>query len=212
MTTENTGKLSYEELMKQLNDPALLQAAAAKLGLKISAPENKKVEKRELPSFEIPEDADMPTLIKSLNKGFAQVFSHIDGRLEEGVGAVKNEVVKSKEEETRAKVQKFAKEHKDFEELIPMIEPFFATGKYSIEEAYELGRKASGKAPEGKETKKDTETPPRLSKTSDNADIELEKAKKPLSARDAAKINLDKLLKERADNSDDILGENDEVK
>lgn len=206
-------KPSFEEVMEMLKDPAILHAAAAKHGLKVVSPEAKKEEKKErkLPAFEIPEDADMPTLIKGLNKALGSIFTHVSETIEESKGELKGEVVKSKQEETANKVREFAKKNKDFEELIPFIEPYFNTGKYSIEEAYEMGKRASGKAVEKKEEKKSaSETPPRLSKTSENDDEETTPAK-PISVRDAAKKNLDKILKDLPAGEEDPLGEKDKL-
>lgn len=205
---------SFDEVMEMLKDPAILHAAAAKHGLKVSAPESEKKEtkKRELPSIEIPEDADLPTMIKALNQGLKQISTFVESRASEAETNARGEILKSKEEETRATVQKFAKSKKDFEKLIPFIEPFFNTGKYSIEEAYTLGKRASGeKVEEDKPTKKSgEEPPPRMSKTSENEDVPTKPAKS-ISARESAKKNLDKILSETKLGDDDPLDEKDEI-
>lgn len=213
MATEKK-ELSFQELMEHLKDPALLQAAATKFGFKLAPAQEQKPKKEQKPlELEaIPDDADMPTLIRALNKNLSQVFTHVDTRLNDTVETARQEVVRSKEDQTKEQIRKFAKEHKDFEELIPMIEPFFATGKYSIEEAYELGRKASGKS--GKETpgKNTDDVPPRQAKSSENGDTDLEKAKKPLSIREAAKKNLETILaKPEFAGEQDVIGEKDEI-
>jgi hypothetical protein len=200
---EEIKKLSFDELVAQIKDPAMLHALAAKHGLKVVGQgEEKKValevKKKDRPKIEIPEDADMPTMIKALNKGLNDLSSFMDENVQESKLEVKHELRQSKEQETSEKVRKFAKDKKDFEELIPMIEPFFNTGKYTIEEAYELGRKASGKGVEGKGETKETskESPTRMSKSSENTDdIPIEKAK-PLNVRDSVKKNLAVLLKD----------------
>jgi hypothetical protein len=192
-------KLTFEELVEQVKDPAMLHALAAKHGLKIASPEGKKEEKkveRKMPTIEIPEDADMPTMAKALNSFFGGMTKYMEERLTDTQLEVKKEVSQSKQEEAATKVRTFAKDKKDFEKLIPFIEPYYNTGKYTIEEAYEMGKRASGET--GKDTpapKKEEEIPTRLSKTSESSDVSVEKAK-PLNIRDAAKKNLDTLLKD----------------
>jgi hypothetical protein len=51
-------KLSHEDVMAALNDPTLVQAAAAKLGLQVRPFEKPAPKVRERPKFEIPEAID----------------------------------------------------------------------------------------------------------------------------------------------------------
>ncbi len=158
-----------------------------------------------MPKFEIPttrEDGTEITiadLAQSLQKGMSEFMQYMNGTVEDRVGLVRQEVTQSKQEELAQRVQKFAKEHEDFRELLPFIEPYFNAGR-DIEEAYTLGKRAAGKG-ETKPVAKPAPAPaPSHSpsvKTDEGLDpTKIEGARKPLSVRDAARKNLDALLME----------------
>lgn len=195
-----TPKLSYQELLEQLKDPALLQAAALKSGFELTKPKEQSAapKKREIPKFEIPtakedgSDVTMADIATALQKGMNDMMQYMNGTVEDRVGSVKAELNEAKQSDVRAKVQKFAKEHKDFEELIPFIEPFFNAGR-DIEEAYTLGRRAAGKTDKPAPTTAPANSP--SVKSDEGLDPNaIEGARKPLNVRDAAKKNLNALL------------------
>jgi len=100
--------LSYEELLAQLKDPNLLQAAAARVGMQvITTTDATKAKKRERPSFSIPEDAELADVIKALNKVLTDFGEFLEGTLEDKLDAIKDEFTKKDEESERIKVQKF---------------------------------------------------------------------------------------------------------
>jgi hypothetical protein len=146
---EETKKLSVEELMNALNDPSLVYAAAAKHGLKVvspadehraALPEPKK--RKERPVFSVPEDAEVKDIVKSV----AEYLTKQTEYLEEFAGSkseeVRGEFRMTEERKQLNKIKDFAKTKPDFNEHIPIMEPLVASGKYTVEEAYEIASKA----------------------------------------------------------------------
>ena len=196
---EEKKDLSFDELMEKLRDPALLQAAAAKAGLVLAAPRREEgSKKREMPKIELPEDATPAQIAEALNKGLQNLVGFFQAETEEKTSAVRQEVGRNEQAKIAKEIKEFAKGKKDFDELLPMIEPFWNTGKYSIQEAYELGRKASGKAPEKAAGSSTTGTPAvetvSLSKTSEEDGSRSTLTAKPKSIRETAKESLNNLL------------------
>jgi len=189
--------LSFDELMEKLRDPALLQAAAAKAGLVLAAPKQQEQKKREMPKIELSEDATPAQIAEAFNKGLQNLVGFFQAETEEKTSAVRQEVSRNEQAKIAKEIKTFATSKKDFDELLPMIEPFWNTGKYSIQEAYELGRKASGKAPEkvssssSAEKLADTVV---LSKTSEEDGTRSVLTAKPKSIRETAKESLNNIL------------------
>lgn len=190
------------------------------MGLEIKQPQQAKgpdtTKKREPPKFEIPlqnEDGTELTvanLAEHLNKGLTNLAQYFGETLEERTGSVKAEIERAKMADVATQVKKFAKEHQDFDELMPFIEPFFNAGR-SIEEAYTLGKRAAGKGEEKPKAKPTEPARPSYSpsvKTDEGAAPEtLTTAKKPGTVRDAAKKNLTALLSEMGE---DVLTQPEE--
>jgi hypothetical protein len=192
-------ELSFDELMEKLRDPALLQAAAAKAGLVLAAPKREEAaKKREMPKLELPEDATPAQIAEAFNKGLQNLVGFFQAETEEKTSAVRQEVSRNEQAKIAKDIKAFATSKKDFDELLPMIEPFWNTGKYSIQEAYELGRKASGKAPEKAAGSSTTVTPAAdtvvLSKTSEEDGTRSALTAKPKSIRETAKESLNNIL------------------
>lgn len=202
---------SFDEVMEKLKDPAILQAAATRMGLRLEAPRAPEKKKRELPKIELEEGASPEDLAKALNKGFVDFINFMQEDMEEKTMSVRQEVSQKESAKLAKEVRDFAKSKSDFNELLPMIEPFFNTGKYTIQEAYELGRKASGKT-ENKETKPEkTEvvTPVLdLSKTSEEDGTRSSLTAKPKSIKEVAKAGLEEILR-KSENTSDALNDGD---
>lgn len=196
--SEEKKDLSFDELMEKLRDPALLQAAAAKAGLVLAAPKIEEApKKRELPKIELTDDATPAQIAEALNKGLQNLVGFFQAETEEKTASVRQEVSRNEQAKIAKEIKEFAKSKKDFDELLPMIEPFWNTGKYSIQEAYELGRKASGKAPEKAAASSKTETATEtvnLSKTSEEDGTRSSLTAKPKSIRETAKESLNNIL------------------
>lgn len=206
-------ELTYEELMEKLRDPALLQAAATRMGMKVEAVAAPAKKERKLPKIEIPENASPEDIIKAMNEGFASMAKFMQEDTEEKTSSVRQEASQREQAKLVKEIKEFAKSKKDFDELVPMIEPFFNTGKYTIQEAYELGRKASGKAPEKVASKPQEEETPinlSLSKTSEEDGVRSTLSAKPKSVRESAKKNLEDIIR-KTDGLEDILADKDNI-
>lgn len=202
----NPNQSQVQELLKQLNNPVLLRAAAEQAGFKLE-PREKPPEKRQIarPKIEIPEDADTTTMLQAIMKGIQDLTGYVDERLNETHGELENRFQEDKRQQLITQVNKFKKSHPDFEELLPFVNPFWQTGQYTLEEAYELGRRASGKSGktqksrETDESELDESRPPVTPLRAGEAGVtgdEPARKKGPLSFRDAARENLKLLIKE----------------
>ena len=214
--------MTREELIAQLNDPALLEEAAAKLGMKVS--KEVKPAKRELPKFDIPEDAELPAIVKALNTGLNSFVSFMQGSMEDTRGEVTNRITEDKKASVASEVKAFAKKHPDFEQLVKFVEPYWKAGE-TLDEAYKLGKAAAvgsgwkpAKAKGADEETVDESGKPVVKKvnrsirTDEGSEIEQSETRKPTrTVKDAAKQNLDALLAEEEhegaldeDNKDEI--------
>jgi len=196
--------LSYEELLAQLKDPNLLQAAAARVGMQvITTTDATKAKKRERPSFSIPEDAELADVIKALNKVLTDFGGFLEGTLEDKLDAIKGEFTKKDEELERIKVQKFVAKvgEENFRKVLPVMDTLYKASK-DLEDSYEKACKAMDFTPSKKASKKPErgeEKSEKVSsvKTAEGAGVDKDDLKVEVKdTRDAAKQNLDKLIAE----------------
>ena len=202
-------QLTYEELLEQLKDPSILHAVAAKHGMKVvkegererkqPVPEPKKL--RERPKLVIPEDAELKDVVQALSKHTEDLTSYYEDLVASKSEEVTQQVRGVEERQLLKDVRAFAAKHKDFDSLVPVIEPLVSSGKYGLEEAYKLARKAKGLPEEegGQKTPEPSKEKPKISSFSsadEGGDAKTDLKPKVTTIRDAAKNNLSKILSE----------------
>lgn len=216
---EEKKQLTYEELMEQLKDPSILHALAAKHGMRMvkegeqqkeEVPPPKKVKER--PKLVIPEDAEIKDVIAAMAKHSEDLSAYYEELLQSKSDEVRGEIKQTEERRLLKEVREFAAKHKDFDSLVPIIQPLVSSGKYQLEEAYNLARKAKG-LPEEKpanEQHPPKRKPSSFSTADEGGERSTELKPKVTSIRDAAKNNLSKILAEFPD-GEKALSEDPEV-
>jgi len=197
-------KLTFDELMAQINDPSIAHAVAAKFGFKLEKPglpPPEKKEKKELPKLEIPEDASPADIAKLVNEHTLKVAAYYEEIAEAKTKAVRAEFESKEQAEIARKIDTFKATHKNFNDVIDVMDALWVTGKYTLEEAYEKACKAKGVEPTGpefeeKKSKESAAGGTKISsiKSSEEAGSAAEsKVAKVTSLHDAVKTSLDEL-------------------
>lgn len=204
-------EISMDQLVSKLKDPAMLAAIATTMGLEVKRPE-KPVEKPEdkepeLPVIEIDPDASKEDLIAALNKMGAALKGYIDQKTTKVEQKAEGVVKQTEEARVGTMVNEFKAKNADWNELLPVLDPLWRSGKYTLDEAAKLARKAMGKPePTSKKSGEgDGKNKPRSIKLDATPTGDKNTLRKPIQTiRDAAKINLDKIMKDRGLSSSDF--------
>jgi len=104
--------LSFQELLVQLKDPSLLQAAAAKHGMKIVPAQGnpqptKKEETLEKPSFNIGKIKSFDELAQALNTQFQAGFDYLEKRQEQSFKSYQESQANAAAQQEQSKVRQF---------------------------------------------------------------------------------------------------------
>lgn len=214
-------KLSYDELLEQLKDPSILHAVAAKHGMKVVKDGEEKVEvppvkkAAERPKFSLPKDASTEDMISGLVGHIEKLTDYYENIVASKTDEVRGEFKTFGEQQLLKEVRTFAKSHKHFDELVPIIQPLVSSGKYTLEEAYGVALKSKGltdgepaKGEKSKEEKPPEKKISSFKSTDEGGTPPTELKSKVKSVRDAASQNLSKIL---ADLPDGEAALNDEV-
>ena len=203
----------YDQLLAQLRNPDYVRQLAESAGLKV-AKSKEETEEQELQAPQPPEIDDQMTAAQ-VAKVYAKYTQELQQynekvlnlRLKKQSDNLRQETTKSKEQEEANKIRKFASSKEDFNKYLSDIDALYATGRYTIEEAYEKAKKIagvvekkpeeSGKKPEEKKPADDGQTKRKRSSTKEDGieTEELEPAK--ISVKEVAKNRLTELLKEK---------------
>lgn len=223
MSEENANNdVTIEQILAKLNDPETLRMVMAAKGIGTSKPQDAtKPAKKSLekPTINIPEDADLPGIIKALNEFLPKVVAYNEDVVGERVDSVETKVRDSEASKFQRVIEEFkAKVGVDnFAKAMKIMVPLYDSGKHTLEESYTIAAKSMGlenpfdtsakKRPSvSSATANESKAIPQV-KTSSNNSPKLEKLDdKPVSIKDAVAKNFEALTAELEDGGKSLIG------
>lgn len=203
---QNSG-LSYDQLMAELQkNPEILHAAAAKMGTRLAPIGQQGGQQQEQkgpqrPKFDFESISNVEEFTAALQKALDSAMDYVDQSFLHRDERGRQEKIQQTTETKAKEVREFAKTHPDFKELIPIMDPLWMSGKYTLDEAYSIAKGGAKKQDEKTTETKSQETPPASSlRSSEGLRSQSEEQKvtslKPQGVKDSVRKNLDKYLAE----------------